>query len=214
MPTPDHTSRILAQDHQLVQIMDAAFARATERSGKHLLCRPGCTQCCHGAFAVDSLDALRIRAGMAALRLEQPVLAALIEARAAAYLAEFGPAFPGDPATGALGQDDQSQEAFEEFANEAACPALDPESGRCDIYASRPMTCRVFGPPVRSGQEGGLAVCELCFTSAAPEEIAACEMPLPLDEEEQLLELIGDSRETIVAFCLLPPPPSAPTTAS
>ncbi len=36
------------------------------------------------------------------------------------------------------------------------------------------MTCRVFGPPVRS--EDGLGVCELCYHGASDEEIAACEM--------------------------------------
>ena len=36
------------------------------------------------------------------------------------------------------------------------------------------MTCRVFGPPVRS--EGGLGVCELCFQGASEEAVAACEM--------------------------------------
>ena len=36
------------------------------------------------------------------------------------------------------------------------------------------MTCRVFGPPVRS--EDGLGVCELCFQGASDKEIAACEM--------------------------------------
>ena len=42
------------------------------------------------------------------------------------------------------------------------------------------MTCRVFGPPVRS--EDGLGVCELCFHGASEKEIAACEMsPDPND---------------------------------
>ena len=51
---------------------------------------------------------------------------------------------------------------------------------------SRPMTCRVFGPPVRS--EGGLGVCELCFQGASSEEIAACEMiPDPDHLEDDLL---------------------------
>jgi len=49
------------------------------------------------------------------------------------------------------------------------------------------MTCRVFGPPVRS--EDGLGVCELCFQGASDKEIAACEMkPDPDDLESRLLE--------------------------
>lgn len=103
------------------------------------------------------------------------------------------------------------------------------------------MTCRIFGPPVRTeidaateigtpsdnssdtpsdnspaqdesnpAQDAGLAVCELCFTQATPEEIIACEMHLPHEQENRLIEkleiaepaLAGD---TIVAFCLIAP---------
>jgi hypothetical protein len=68
-----------------------------------------------------------------------------------------------------------------------------------------PMTCRVFGPPVRS--EDGLGVCELCYEGATVEEIAACEMkPDPDDLEFALLKTIEDNTEvrgnTIIAFCL------------
>ena len=52
------------------------------------------------------------------------------------------------------------------------CPALDPEAGTCDLYASRPITCRTFGPPVRCGSES-VGVCELCFDGASDEEIAS-----------------------------------------
>ena len=54
------------------------------------------------------------------------------------------------------------------------------------------MTCRVFGPPIRS--EDGLGVCELCYHGATDEEIAACEMkPDPDDVESDLLEKLEDS---------------------
>jgi hypothetical protein len=79
------------------------------------------------------------------------------------------------------------------------------------------MTCRVFGPPVRSfgndGAEGGdsegLGHCELCFIGATPEQVAACEMPVPHALEAEILEAgildaLGSSGETIVAFALLP----------
>ncbi len=67
------------------------------------------------------------------------------------------------------------------------------------------MTCRVFGPPVRS--EDGLGVCELCFQGASEEEIAACEMkPDPENLESRLLAQLeknsGTHGNTIIAFCL------------
>ena len=63
------------------------------------------------------------------------------------------------------------------------------------------MTCRVFGPPIRS--EGGLGVCELCFHGATADEIAACEMQVDPDGlEEKLLQEMKDQSRTIVAWCL------------
>jgi len=50
------------------------------------------------------------------------------------------------------------------------------------------MTCRTFGPPVRSGAEEGLAVCELCYHGATDQQIAECEMdPDPDNLEEKLI---------------------------
>lgn len=194
-------------DSELVQIMDAALADAARRAGEWLACRPGCTQCCHGAFAINALDTARLRAGMEALRVEQPELAAEIEQRAQAWIVEHGPEFPGDRQTGAIGESEQERERFEEFANEAACPALNPQTGCCDVYAWRPMTCRVFGPPVRMEQdeESGLGCCELCFAGAEEDVIAACEMQVPHEKEATLLDEMGGRAETVVAFALVGP---------
>jgi Fe-S-cluster containining protein len=195
-----------ARDAELVQIMDASLAESARRAGAFLACRVGCTQCCHGAFAINALDAARLRAGMTELRATNPSLAAEIERRARAWLAEYGPLFPGDRNSGALGNSVEDQARFEDFADDAACPALDPATGRCDVYAWRPMTCRVFGPPVRAaGEDGaeGLGHCELCFIGATPEQVAACEMPVPHDLEAELLDEICSPADTVVAFALL-----------
>jgi Fe-S-cluster containining protein len=191
-----------AGDTQLVQIMDAALAEAAREAGEWLACRPGCTQCCHGVFAINALDAERLKAGMRALHAADPRKAEAIELRAKAWIAEYGPEFPGDPQTGALGTSDEEQDRFEEFANDAPCPALDPVSGLCDVYAWRPMTCRVFGPPVRMGTGEALGCCELCFVGASEEEIAACEMQVPHELEEKLVEDAGRSSETLVAYAV------------
>jgi Fe-S-cluster containining protein len=193
-----------ARDRELVQIVDAALADAAQRAGEWLVCKLGCTQCCYGAFAIGALDALRLRTGMDALRAEEPELAAEVERRARNWIAEHGAEFPGDLSTGLLGDSEQERERFEDFANNAACPALDPATGRCDVYAWRPMTCRVFGPPVRMGDGDALGHCELCFTGASDEEIAECEMPIPHELEAELLDEIGAKDETVVALALLP----------
>jgi Fe-S-cluster containining protein len=198
-----------SDDQQLVQIVDAALTDAARRAGEWLVCRPGCTQCCYGAFAINPLDALRLRSGMAELRNEEPARAAAVESRAHLWIAEFRAEFPGDLATGLIGESDEDRERLEDFANDAACPALDPATGLCDVYAFRPMTCRVFGPPVRMDAgdgETGLAHCELCFIGATPEQVAACEMPIPRELEESLVDGLqreGKRGETVVAFALL-----------
>jgi Fe-S-cluster containining protein len=195
-----------ARDAELVQIMDASLVEAARRAGAFLACRIGCTQCCHGAFAINALDAARLRSGMAELRATNPALATEIDHRARAWLEEHGADFPGNINSGALGVSPEDQARFEDFADDAACPALDPATGRCDVYAWRPMTCRVFGPPVRTtGEDGaeGLGHCELCFIGATPEQVVACEMLIPQDLEAQLLNEIGSRAETVVAFALL-----------
>jgi len=140
---------------------------------------------------------------MKALDASDPHAAQSIRRRAKAWLNEHAPAFPGDPATGILGTSESDQARFEDFANDVPCPALNPETGLCDVYAFRPMTCRVFGPPVRVADSDALACCELCFIGATEDQIAACEMHPPHELEENLLAETGDPRETVVAFALL-----------
>jgi Fe-S-cluster containining protein len=194
------------RDAELVQIVDASLADAARRAGEFLACRIGCTQCCYGAFAINALDAARLRDGMSSLRSTQPALAADLERRAHAWLTDHRVNFPGDPETGVLGASDADRGSFEDFANDAPCPALDPATGRCDVYAWRPMTCRVFGPPVRSvngdGVEG-LGHCELCFIGATESQVAACEISVPHDLEVELLNEMGSEEETVVAFALI-----------
>jgi hypothetical protein len=42
-----------SRDRELIQIVDAALADAARVAGDWLVCRPGCTQCCVGAFAIN-----------------------------------------------------------------------------------------------------------------------------------------------------------------
>jgi Fe-S-cluster containining protein len=194
--------RLPAGDGALIQIVDAALADAARRSGDWLVCCPGCTQCCTGVFAINSLDALRLQHGLAELEKTDAARAARVRGRARKSVERLAADFPGDARSGALDDSPDAEERFAEFGNDEVCPVLDRETGLCDLYAARPMTCRTFGPPVRS--EGGLGVCELCFHGATDEEIAECEMVAdPEDLEEKLVAKVekagGRSTRTIVA---------------
>jgi Fe-S-cluster containining protein len=205
MPHFPSASEIRAKDQALIQITGSALAEAARRSGEWLVCRRGCTQCCVGVFSINQLDALRLRRGLADLEKRAPQRADRVRQRAREAIARLSPEFPGDPVSGVLEESDAAAARFSDFANDEQCPALDPETGNCELYESRPMTCRVFGPPVRS--EDGLGVCELCYQGASDEEIAACEMkPDPDDLEGALLKEVEDSTgtrgNTIIAFAL------------
>jgi Fe-S-cluster containining protein len=195
------------KDSKLVQIVDKALAESARKSGEWLVCRKGCTQCCIGVFAINQLDAARLRQGMAKLDATDAGRATAIRERARRSVGRIGRDFPGDIRTGIVDEDEDAQEIFAEYANDEPCPALSPTTGECELYAHRPMTCRVFGPPVRSESEDGLGVCELCYHGATDEEIAACELrPDPGDLEGSLVEQVESSSgvrgNTIIAFCL------------
>jgi Fe-S-cluster containining protein len=158
----------------LIQIVDAALADAVRKSGDWLACRPGCCECCMGPFPITEDDAARLRHGLRELERCDPERAARISARARGW-AE---------------------------SDDEPCPVLDPDTGTCDLYATRPLTCRTFGPPVRCAS-GALAICELCLVGAPEEEIAAC----VVDLDPVLLEQ-ADGAETTVASALAESCPS------
>ncbi|MGA2194934.1 MAG: YkgJ family cysteine cluster protein [Bryobacteraceae bacterium] len=177
-------------DRGFIQILDAALAESARRSGAWLVCKLGCTECCIGPFPITQLDAVRLREGLSGLQHSDPARAARILQRSREAVAR------GDQ------------------GDEDACPVLDPETGACDLYAARPVTCRTFGPPVRWGAEP-LGICELNFQGATEEEIAACEVALDVREMEaglldSLERATGASGETSVASALLNTPDRSP----
>jgi Fe-S-cluster containining protein len=184
----------MPSDRDLIRIVDASLAEAARRAGSWLACRVGCTPCCIGPFAITPLDARRLREGLAELAARDPGRAEAVRARARESAARLASDYPGDTVARVLAEDEAGE-------NEP-CPALDPATGACDLYAARPMTCRTFGPPVRFGGES-LAICELCFQGAAAEEVAACEVEIDAENlEAQLLAEFPDQADTIVAFAL------------
>lgn len=172
----------MASDVDLVQIVDQALADSARRSGSWLVCRPGCTQCCHGPFEITQLDVQRLRKGLDELESHDPNRAAAVRARARRTV------------------------QLAAFSDDDPCPVLDPQTGTCDLYASRPITCRCFGPPVLC-DSGAIGVCELCFAGASSDEIAACLVDFdPEGLESSLIDEVervtGARGMTTVAQCL------------
>jgi Fe-S-cluster containining protein len=195
----------------LVQIVDAALASATQRSGQHLACRPGCTQCCHGVFPISQQDAARLREALRALDQSDPQRSSRIRTRTTKSVTRLAPLFPGDITTGVLDEDYEDATLFADESKDAIgenepCPVLDPATGTCDLYTARPIVCRTFGPPMRT-LEGDLATCELCFIHASTEEIIAAELDptIPTQEaasNEAFNAAHNTHGETIIAYAL------------
>ncbi len=112
---------------------------------------------------------------MARARAGNPEIAAAIAGRARRAIAVLRDGFPGEASTGKLDENVSRLDRFFEHHSELACPVLDPESGRCELYADRPVACRTYGPPTGFGEQ--LAPpCDLCFQGAPPDEIERCRM--------------------------------------
>jgi hypothetical protein len=67
-----------------------------------------------------------------------PERAQSIRERARRSVERLAEGFPGDPATGLLDPSEEAEARFEDFANDEPCAALDPATGLCDLYLSRP----------------------------------------------------------------------------
>jgi Fe-S-cluster containining protein len=159
-----------------------------------------------GVFPIRWQDADRLRDGLVALSEADPERAARVRERTASALTRLDPWFPGDVATGVLGESYEEAILFEEFANNEPCPALDLHHGTCDLYEWRPILCRTFGPPMRT-EENDLATCELCYIEASTEEIERCELDPAISGLEEASNAAyeastGKTGETLIAYAL------------
>lgn len=75
------------------------------------------------------------------------------------------------------------------------CPVLDPDTGFCELYDFRPLTCRTFGPAFLQN-ESVVGVCDLCYSGATDEQIVACAVPLDVES------LDATPEETTIAQAL------------
>jgi Fe-S-cluster containining protein len=204
---PDRRSESVEQlDRRLLGVLDDGWRRAAECAGSWLECGPGCSDCCHGPFPVTGLDVRRLRGGLHELRGRSPQRAAAVECRAREAVATLKDGFAGDFATGRLVHDQAVLDRCFERHRSLPCPALDSGSGRCELYAARPVACRTYGPPVRFG-DVLVAPCRLCFRGADARTVARCRFePDPEGLEQAILARLGvapgEDWETLIAFAL------------
>jgi len=197
-------------DAELLRRVDGTLAAGARRAGPRLACRVGCTECCIGPFPITWLDARRLAEGLAGLARIAPERAAAVRDRARESRRKLRRGFPGDPATGRLNEDEHARDRFFERHGSEPCPALDPQSGACELYAARPLSCRSYGPPVRIASED-LPPCRLCFVGSSAREVERCRVEIDRENlEDRLLRRLLRSgepagAETVVAFALAQP---------
>ena len=195
-------------DTKLLQDLDDGFVEASRRAGAWVACGPGCSECCIGPFPITRLDARRLRRGLSDLSRDDPERASQILDRVLHAARALVDGYPGDAVCGRLSGDVETLDRFFEHHGSLPCPVLDPATGRCDLYAARPVSCRTYGPPLRFFGENA-PPCPLCFKEAPTAIVERCRFePDPRGLEDAILSKMGvspgDDWETLIPFALLP----------
>lgn len=131
----------------LVEQADHAFSRVREEYAACVNCKVGCSDCCYALFDLTLVEALYIKTKFDALFGGETREALLERANAADRKIHRlkRKAFKDHE------QGRSEKEILEEMAaQKVRCPALNPDD-RCDIYALRPLTCRLYGIPTVIG---------------------------------------------------------------
>ncbi|MGH9938521.1 MAG: YkgJ family cysteine cluster protein [Blastocatellia bacterium] len=118
---------------QFMEQVDRGAAKLQERYSKHLVCRAGCSGCCHHHLSVFAVEAEEARAAVEAL-----------------------------PAPRRKQVEEQAREVIKREAQgkPVSCPLLIDD--RCSIYQSRPLICRTQGLPLLMEAEDGAQEVDFC----------------------------------------------------
>ncbi len=153
---------------KLIDLVDELTAMLSAYYSKHLVCRAGCSGCCHHHLSVFPVEAGAVREALEALPAE---IFKRIESQA---LDALDKELRGEP---------------------VACPLLVDD--RCSIYESRPLICRTQGLPLlikiddRPEEPGEVDFCPLNFTLPAAVEDLDEEHLVPLDAINLKLAMVN-----------------------
>lgn len=151
--------------HQLIEHVDKLSAKLSSRYAAHLICRSGCSGCCHHHLSVFAVEADAVRLAIEAL--PESLRARLVQ---------------------------QAGEVLELEARgeSVACPMLVDD--RCAIYESRPLICRTQGLPLLLEAEDGEAEVDFCplnFTAESALNDLDEDNLIPLDDLNLKLALVN-----------------------
>ena len=199
-------NELLDQYGELLHKVDGWFQCCLDQHPDQIACRNGCSECCRGLFDITLLDAMFLKRGFDALP-ESKQEELLREAKERLQqLSQLNPAFVEPWLLNGIPENDWDALMPEE--DDTPCLLLS-EDGRCLVYDSRPMTCRLNGIPLIdvSGEEMFDEWCTLNFIEADPRRIADLRFEFTeLFSQELLLfqrlifQLTGDIRNEVDLF--------------
>lgn len=200
----------IARLKQAFATASAAWDRSAERTSPgEVACRPGCFGCCVGLFEISLPEAALVREGVA--RLSEAERENVLR-RARQIVDSTFRDFPGDAGSGLLDPErsEEADDAYFALVADRACPMLELPSGRCRIYAERPITCRTYGFALANSAGVFHPPCGLNLPGASAERHLETSVDIDsLDEagdveEELALELgLELGRETTIPHCVL-----------
>ncbi len=139
---------------KLVAGIDAVFSSVVGKFPEQVMCRTGCSSCCHALFDLFLVEALYINRKFTELPKERQVEIL----KRADFADRKSYKLKRDLAKRARSGENQSE--LLQYAAElrVRCPLLDDDQ-RCALYNFRPLTCRLYGIPVSI--EGSSHTCGL-----------------------------------------------------
>lgn len=137
---------LLDEYGRLLQRVDHWFARCSAgQPPAAIRCADGCSDCCRGLFDITLLDAALLKRGFDLL---PAATKKAVLARVQDRLAVIRAVWPDFTTPYILNyRPDEEWEDVMPEEDETPCPLLDG-NGRCLVYGSRPMTCRLHGIPL------------------------------------------------------------------
>lgn len=133
----------------LVDKADRAFQRMQKEHGSCIKCERHCSDCCYALFGLFLIEAGYLKQQFDQLRREEIKAALLRCNKAERDLKRLEKMLEAH-------EDDPNMQAYTLARERIRCPLLEENEG-CILYPYRPITCRVYGIPIKI--QGKARVC-------------------------------------------------------
>lgn len=140
---PPDFSPFFAKYEKLLADVDKVFETVKEQHPECVTCEQGCSDCCHAVFDLPLIEALYLNHhfhGVLPKETKAQILVKADQADRSSYKLKFQ-AYKNQR------EGVETEAILEDMAKKRVrCPLLNSQD-RCDLYAFRPVTCRLYGIP-------------------------------------------------------------------